>query len=451
MKKQVLAFGTLAVAASAAFAVPQVSEVTWSQPGGVGKVTISYKLTGAPAVVTLDILTNATVAAEGVSIGAEHFRNAQGAVNKYLAEDDTYTITWKPSKAWPGQVVTDDSARAKVTAWDPAHPPAYMVVDLSSSCAQRVAYYECAQAIPEGLAADVYRTSKMVFRKIDAEGECYTFGSQSELGRSSANVCGSVTMAADYYLGVFEVTKAQWALVCSSRANGFGVEASMRPQSGVSYVNLRCNSHDSSDWGTSGGTTDARKPPVATSFMGRMRTLVGLDVDLPTESQWEFAARATHGAGYWGNGTPMLGVTTCANLDKIERYAGNGGVPGEGDENYGKEQTEWTTSAGSAKVGTYGANDFGLYDMHGNVSEICRDFWCTTGNSDVIKGLQSEEGFYYTDKDDTCVVRGGGWKSAASICSSSQRTNLKIKRSDWGGAAMDDVGFRVYAPAVAVK
>ena len=109
-----------------AFAVPpQISDVAFGQiTSGKRTVTVRYLLTGAPAVVTMDVQTN------GVSIGAANVRYLSGDVNRAVQPDaqNLKTILWDAERSWPGQQIKDNSVTVKLTAWSLDGPPPYMLV-----------------------------------------------------------------------------------------------------------------------------------------------------------------------------------------------------------------------------------------------------------------------------------------------------------------------------------
>ena len=113
-----------AIAASLTFpaafaATPSVTSVTMSQAAN-REVTITYNLVGAPAVVTLDIQTNAS---EGVwaSIGGQNIQNfsPDSAVWRRVETNGEYTIRWQADLSWPDHKITGKGARAVVTVWAP--------------------------------------------------------------------------------------------------------------------------------------------------------------------------------------------------------------------------------------------------------------------------------------------------------------------------------------------
>ena len=170
----------LAVAASAALcctAEITVSGVTIAQNPDTRLVTVDYTLGGEPAIVTVDFLTN------GVTIGEENFRNVYGDVNRLVSTNGTRRICWRPDLSWPGHSIADEIVTAKVSAWPTNDPPDYMVVDLACvSGISAISYYVSTNALPDGgLANDVYRTSRLVMRRIHAAGVTWLMGNDGSV------------------------------------------------------------------------------------------------------------------------------------------------------------------------------------------------------------------------------------------------------------------------------
>ena len=377
-KMLVIAGAAGAASISAADVTPVVSGVTMTQPSGTRLTTITYSLS-APAVVTLDVQTNYTEggATKWASIGGEAVCNAQGAVWRKVTTADlkngSYEITWRPDLSWPDHVIGDGGARAVVTAWALDNTPDYMVVDISATAAPDTQkYYPAAEYLPGGILSNQnYRTTKLVMRKIMAKDVEWTMGStgtetQRESARESPH---QVSLTNNYYIGVFEVTQSQWALFSTRTAN-YTVEGSMRPMENVCYNELRQNS----SYGHNG---DYNWPhaPNPDSYIGKLRLKTGVDFDLPSEAQWEFACRAGNGVGYWGDGSAIKNGSPDANLDKIGRYSGNNPGGSTSDKSFAPNQ------GGTAIVGSYMPNNWGLYDMNGNVWEWCLDWFADNINS----------------------------------------------------------------------
>ena len=369
---------------------PQVSGVSMSQ-NARGEATIDYTLSDASAVITLDIQTNATGGA-WASIGGKAVSSAYGDVWKAVSTG-THKIKWDATTCWADHQIPASGIRAVVTAWALDNTPDYRVVDLTGVPAGDVArYYPSADFLPQaslGLSGNAvtnnpaYKTTKLLMRKIMAKGVEWTMGATTlESGRQASEATHLVTLTNNYYIGVFEVTQKQWELVATNstrKANYSVTDADMRPMEQVCYneIRLKMNSNEAA---TSSELADYSWPkdPYQGSFLGllRLRT-AGLDFDLPSEAQWEFAARAGNGDQRWGDGSPFAisSSNSDVNLDKLSRYRGTGG------RRWDTSTSTWTDYANScpasnatAIVGTYAPNNWGLYDMHGNVLEWCLDW-----------------------------------------------------------------------------
>jgi len=145
----------------------------------------------------------------------------------------------------------------------------------------------------------------------------------------------------------------------------------------------------------------------ANSFFGKLRAkamLAGLD--LPTEAQWEYACRAGATTAL-NSGKSLTQSNQCPNLAELGRYMAN------------LDPANWWwirmwINLGSAGVGTYAPNKWGLYDMHGNVWEWCLDWYGPLSSEAVTdpKGPASGE---------VRVVRGGSWDDRAKACRAANR------------------------------
>jgi len=458
--------GAAAVAASFAFAAtPEVTAVSMSQASSSRLVTITYSLANAPAVVTLDVQTNRTgaatdVAADWVSIGGVAVCNAQGDVWKKVGTSGTFngTITWRPDHSWPDHVIANNSARAVVTAWALDNPPDYMVVDISSGARPNTQrYYPAVDFLPGSVLGQTgavtnnpaYKTSMLVMRKIMAKGVTWTMGStpneprRNTDGREATHI---VSLYDNYYIGVFEVTQGQWKEVAtnSTRVACFTYQPDKngRPMENVSWYELRTAHCSSAD-----GQSDIATPsaglypndPTPDSFLGLLRLKTGIDFDLSRDSQWEFAARAGHGDGRYGDGSAIL-ESSDTNLMMQARYVSNTLFPVSK-----RADTERNTPAangGTAIVGTYRPNDWGLYDMLGNVCEFCLDSY-----QKDITGLNG----------DVCVLsepcnkvgKGGAWTYTANELRPAYRRTMPTNTpGDYNisGNYPGIFGFRVICP-----
>lgn len=221
----------------------------------------------------------------------------------------------------------------------------YCVIDLSGGPdAERwpVSYLS---AVPEGGWTDEYKTTKLVLRRIE---KGHIFGLE-RFAETYMQVFDEITITSPYYIGVFEVTSAQYKFIM--RTVGYGNYGDKRPQTYVSYDDLR---------GEGIGIEYPETEVNETCVIGVLKKKTGLAFELPTEAQWEYACRAGT-TSYFNNGG-----STEADMSLLGRYAGNvydykGGFAG-----------------GVTAVGAYLPNRWGLYDMHGNVSEWCFDWYDVT-------------------------------------------------------------------------
>ena len=380
--KSIMFSAAAAICATASATTPEVTSVTMTQASSSRLVTISYSVANAPAVVTLDVETNANTSAEAddpgwTPIGGEAVCNARGDVWKIVGlEGGTFngTITWRPDLSWPDHKIADGGARAVVTAWALDNTPDYMVVDITSTAATNSqCYYPAVDYLPGGLLSNtMYRKTAIVMRKIMAKDVVWTMGSTAQESQRQADreATHQVTLTNNYYIGVFPVTQTQWGLIQTSRAepayfNNLDDRA-MRPVETVCYNEIR-NAANSQ---TANTTYDWPYDPNPGSFLGLLRKKTGIDFDLPSDAQWEFAARAGNGDTTWGDGSGIQNKNEDTNLNLLGRYQKNGGKPQGND-----PAKSCGATNGTAIVGTYMPNSWGLYDTAGNVWEWCLDWY----------------------------------------------------------------------------
>lgn len=126
----------------------------------------------------------------------------------------------------------------------------------------------------------------------------------------------------------------------------------------------------------------------AIEFCAKLSALTGEHFRLPSEAEWEYACRAgTKTAFSFGN-----------NLNNnLANFGGR--------------------NSGLTRVGSFPPNNFGLYDMHGNVWEWCADIW-----HENYVGAPNDGSAWLTDGDQSyCVQRGGSWIDREKNCRSAFR------------------------------
>lgn len=337
-----------------------------------GKVDIDYTLTTAPegtkasiSVFGHDGVLNRTLTATALS--------GDGADGSAV-QAGTHRITWDVGADYPNfhseDFTVDVSATPVVDEEKVEEPKSlYLVIDLSAgvnAVCYPVSYIE---EVPSSGWTDEYKTTKLVLRRIKA-GEFVMGVRRTDYPDAVDTNLHSVVIGNDFYIGVFEITQRQWELVMGDRPSVFDADAyyATRPVEEMFIDMVRGSTNEIS----------------SESFIGKIRRKTGLTgFDLPTCEQWEYACRAGTTTAL-NTGKNLTSPYECPNIEVAARYDGNGGTSVDGFTFWGD------SSVGTAKVGSYLANKWGLYDMHGNVFELCSDG----------------------------VARGGGWCSNANICSS---------------------------------
>ena len=313
-----------------------------------------------------------------------------------------HRLVWTPED--PSRVPA--RATVEVAIRETTTPLPYCVVDLSggtSAAKHPVSYLD---DVPAGGWTDAYKTDYLVLRLV--QPGTFTMGDQVHDGLSYP-VFPDITLTRPYYIAIFETTEGQWA-----RMGGSDVSAdSTRPATDVAFVEVR-GSRNGVKWPES-ADIDAGN----SAKLSGLRTRTGLLFDLPTEAQWEYAARAGTSTDY-GNGTDWTDSAEDPAMDAVGRYLFN--APD------GLLKT--------APVGSYAPNAWGLYDMHGNVWELCLDRWSAMLESPAVDPVGSATASFRTR-----VTRGGSYESWAEDCTSAARVRQDCQTRN------ESVGFRLVFPA----
>ena len=411
MRNLVIALSTV-FASLLSVATPVVSDVTMTQEGYT--VTIDYTLSGEAGIVTVDIQTNVT-GDVWASIGGEHLTHFSGDVNKRV-ETGSRTMTWKPREAWPENALKLN-AKAVVTAWATNAPPDYMVASLTVP--NSVFFYVSADSVPGGVTNDLYKTEYLVLRKCPAANVTWRMGSpQGEIGRNyTRETPRLVTIPEDYYIGVYPVTQRQYELIVRSGTTSLNARPSTfnnedyyatRTLDHVSYNNLRGSTDDGINWPTTGHAVKSD------SLIALARTLTGLEgIDLPTEAQWEFACSAWCGTAIFNGENLESRDNHSERLDPLARYSKNGGLIWSGDQ-YSFHPSDCAPDGATAKVGSYLPNDWGIYDMLGNVWEPCLDWFQEAPPTGAASLTGPSEG-------ERRAIRGGCYMNGAATCRCASR------------------------------
>ena len=417
-----------AVGAGSVRAVPAVDNVAMTQRANSRVVDITYDLSGEAAIVTLGIETN------GVALSDRAVTSLAGDVAKVVETGTGRHIVWNAGNDWPENLATN--ARAKVTAWATNAPPVYMVIDLGTGASNYpVYYYGSAEAVPGGVTNDLYKTARLVLRRVPATGGAgfYMGSPVGEVGRRDTSEDRHVVnLTQDFYIGVYEVTQEQWYRVMGTKPSLYNDVNfwATRPVERVSYYHIRENINNT----TMAAVWPETTIPGSNSFMGVLRSKVGaaFAFDLPTDAQWEYACRAGT-SGAFNDGTAnATNLSVDVNLNRLGRYVSNQSLPVGSPPN-------------TVKVGSYLPNAWGLYDMHGNNWEWVLDWfsenpeWTAyySGQNGSVdpRGVSTAVA---VAENKTRIIRGGAWNSGPIDCRSARRSNVAPDFITIGS-----VGFRI--------
>ena len=205
-----------------------------------------------------------------------------------------------------------------------------------------------------------FKTTKMVFRRVP-EGFYWCRG-----GAHVSSVEQAI-MGRPYYIGMFPVTEAQYALMLDPTATVTPNATNLRPQANVSYSDLRGSAEVPSAFGE--GLADGPIYRLNAHVQDALGTF-----DLPTVAMWEVASRAMpSGDDSHKDWQYTFAASSYDNLYKHAWFYGTMNV----DDGYGN-------MTGRRVVGTKLPNNLGLYDMPGNVWD-----WCLDNYSDKISRSQT--------------------------------------------------------------
>ena len=273
-----------------------------------GKIDIAYSVIG-------NIFPNTPVHVSAIDsiTGSNYMASAMALSGDMGTSEGSHNIIWDLEAQ--GLAFKSDDVVLSVSYGELSR--VYCVIDLSAGSSASSYPVSYLVGMPLEGWTEEYKTTKLVLRLI--EPGAFKMGGEY-----------NAMLTKPYYMGVFEVTQKQYALVTGN--NPSYSSGDMRPVERVSWYD-------------------------ANSFVGLIRSRTGLDFNLPTEAQWEYACRAGTTSSYNNGGDSE------DDLKLLGRYSGN---TSDGKGGY---------SGAHTVVGAYLPNAWGLYDMHGNVWEWCLDWY----------------------------------------------------------------------------
>ena len=233
---------------------------------------------------------------------------------------------------------------------------------------------------PSTLKDQTFNVDGVSFTMKAVQGGTFTMGSSDDDADALNNEkpAHSVTLS-NFWIGQTEVTQALWQAVMGKNPSGF--KGDKLPVEKVSWTDCQ-------------------------DFIKELNTKTGKKFRLPTEAEWEYAARG-------GNKSKGYKYSGGNDIDKVAWYKDN-------------------SSEKTHDVGTKTANELGIYDMTGNVHEWCSDWYSNSyySHSPTTNPQGPNTGSYR-------VLRGGCMFSSAPSCRVAFRGNGKPDKRD------DDLGLRL--------
>ena len=294
------------------------------------------------------------------------------------------SVTAISSTSWLTPTVSSDGATLtlKVTANTVSTARTATVTLTAGSATATISVTQAATTIPATKTFTVTGNGKTVtFRMKLVEAGTFQIGSTT--GESDEQPVHYVTLTKNYYMGETEVTQALWYAVMGQKPTS-----------------------DGDQWSSTYGLGDDNPAYYVSwndcqEFITKLNTLTGVTFRLPTEAEWEFAAKG---------GNKSQGYT----------YAGSNTI--------GDVAWYWDNSSSKThEVKGKAPNELGLYDMSGNVWEWCQD-WYGSYSSDAQTDPTGAASGYFR------LLRGGGWFNSATYCRVADRDgNTPTGRGNYDG------------------
>ena len=356
-------------------------------------------------------------------------------------------ITANPAKAAAGQTVTLTATPAEGYAlqeWSVVRVDNGEVVELADAKSNPTTLVMPDAAIQVNAVFALSEASNHGIETVKIPAGTFKMGSPAtENKRFSDEVIHEVTFSKDFYMSKYEITNAQFAAFLNDIkapapdfAGGCNVDWQPTGYSSVSSRKFCCDykmrdggkypygvTYEDGKWVPAPGYEN--HPAVYISWFGADAYCTWAGGRLPTEAEWEYAARGGRSNDLpfgIGDGTKMVKDMACFLFSGYYDVAKGGYVEDKSLEEF--------YQPGTAAVGSFEANDFGLYDMHGNAYEYCLDEY---------KAYPTEPTTDYVclNGNGRTILRGGGWLNVAaemrSACRFYQRPNV----------ALEHDGFRI--------
>ena len=297
-----------------------------------------------------------------------------------FASDPTATmganrVTWDFGADYPNVRAEDMQITVSLAPYSEA-TPVYLKIDLSggpTATKYPVTYSFTGPAHVMGATDEPCQTTELWLRRIRHYEGAMPFHRFSYSASAPSSFYGKLTK--DYYIGIFELTQRQYELVMNSNPSFFSNRTcyASRPVENVVAsrdlygLNLNIHLHPEN--------------LTANSFFGRIRAKTGLPLEVPSSMQFEYALRGGYYTGeyYRYKIYNESGVLYTPAADVISRCSSNS--------SHSSATGESDTTKGTAPVGSYLPNLFGLYDTMGNVYELTCEYVADYSHMDMTEDL----------------------------------------------------------------
>ena len=240
---------------------------------------------------------------------------------------------------------------------------------------------------------EIFTVNGVSFAMVRVDGGTFTMGATDEQGGEAFDnekPAHEVTLST-YMIGETEVTQALWEAVMGSNPSYFSIS----PEDPVERIS----------W------NDCQV------FIKKLNGLTGKTFRLPTEAEWEFAARGGNKSQHY----KYSGGNTCADVAWLWENSGNNPLSGEWS-----QDKIFSNHCKPHAVKLKLPNELGIYDLSGNVCEFCEDFYGSYDNSPQTNPKGASSGT-------SQVLRGGSCFNSALACRVSYRDGVKpTTRGDFG-------------------
>ena len=371
-----------------------VNPTSGSNNGSV-TVKVSENTQTSARTATISVKTDAGIrtvsvtqngASEQVSLSVSDMEFAAGSGSKIFSIKSNTTWAVSSDKNWCSVSPTSGSGDGSVTVsvdenTSSSSRTATITVE-SATITRRLAVTQngATPVTPPSSQDRSFTVGGVTFKMIAVEGGTFTMGATSEQGSeadSDEKPTHSVTLSS-YSIGETEVTQALWQAVMGQNPTSDGSQWSSTYGLGGNYPAYYVSWNDCQD------------------FIRRLNALTGENFRLPTEAEWEYAARG----GNKSRGYKYAGSNTLGN---VAWYWDN--IP---------SQSSGSAGYGTQVVATKSPNELGLYDMSGNVYEWCQDWYGSYSSGSQTNPTGPGSG---ADR----VYRGGSWTCIAWRCRVSLR------------------------------